>query len=104
LLVTLFYLNRALPRVANPGLKKGVRILGVVGQLAFPLVLLDFLARDVGNIADLFGLPVLRFVIPITLFGAGAWLMGRKTFGLYYGVSPSLRRDHGSVEVQAPSG
>jgi amino acid adenylation domain-containing protein len=63
------------------------RSVAVLGQLAFPLVLLDFIARDIGNVGTAIGQPLLRLAIPVFLFFGVAVVLFRKTYGLYYGTS-----------------
>lgn len=86
-LLCLFGLDRWLARRRNNGRDAGfgTRVMGVVGQLALPLFLLDFVSRDLGYLSNLVGIPVLRFLIPIITFGAVGGYLAAKTYALYYG-------------------
>ena len=86
-LLTLFAIDRALASRAQKtrGASTLAHVMGVIGQLALPLFILDLVARDLGYFSVLFPIPALRFAIPLLVFGAVGSYLAIKTYGLYYG-------------------
>jgi hypothetical protein len=74
-------------RLETPGrrIELAKRILIVCGQLALPLFLLDYLARDLGYVAEAVGSNALRFAIGLVVFFPPAFWMIRKAFRTQFG-------------------
>jgi amino acid adenylation domain-containing protein len=86
MLVSLYWLDHRLSH-ASEAFQRASHWLAVVGQLAFPIVLLDYLSRDMGHFGNYVGRPALRIMIPLVLFVGAATFLVRKTHRLYYGSS-----------------
>jgi hypothetical protein len=77
------------------------RLVGTVGQLAFPLFILDFASRDLSKICDVIGLPTARLGVGALLFGAGAVWLVAKAHRLYYGSAEVDRAGSGEMVPEA---
>jgi hypothetical protein len=92
---------RAKSRARRP-LAALARVTGTVGQLAFPLFILDFASRDLSKVCDLAGAPQLRLVTGAAMFAAGSGYLVTKAYRLYYGFGGEAGALGDEVRVMLP--